>query len=900
VGSRKIVKYTADVIDDIRSDWDISDDGVDRGPVPTWPAPFLGTSDGSEAVPRRQFSRTGARSGVHYGPHVPGVLPARSFYDDGGLNVEGRKRRIAQDAFAGQRRTEAEFSRTAVGGDAYAFLRRTDPGSDLSYAPRRGPHYATSTSSVMAGAGAFFAASDAAGIGQTELRAGEALRPGQQILSKNRQYRLILQKDGNLVLYNAGGASLWDSATVGRGAVAVLQKDGNFVVYDAANRPAWNAGTQGHPGAKVAIQDDGNLVVYHGTRAVWNSGTWGGVKAGGHESKSFLSSLGSAVTSVGEGAFSVAKAVGGQALSVGKNIANLTLAPEKLALDVVRGKNVLSAVSDNVKSQLQSATELAPYAQAVLSVVPVAGQGVNAALAAGLALAHGQPITDAIVAGVKSMVPGGPLAQQALQSAYNVAKGQNVTDAVLEAARSQIPEGPAKMAFDTGVALAHGQNVQQIMKDKGMSFLQDQLSPLASRAMSAVGPAIGTLQRSAMTVVPANVQQAARSILNRPELRSLPAGDVAQRLGLPVRDVQHAMASIVQMASRTGLGQRVRQFAPAQAIAERMGNQTFDQALSRFGSQMAPIAFSHNRSAPRVLPRFPRLMPGAMGLQEAGAFSTIKLESSGSDVQVWQRFLGVTADGRFGPQTDAATRSFQRSKGLTADGVVGPKTWAASGLMAGSAPVATAAPGTVTLPEIVVSAAPPPPLTTTQIQAAQSMPTIRLGSTGKAVETWQGILRRDSGISGYTAGIDGNFGPMTQRATVAWQKASGLTADGVVGPKTWTKAIGSLTTAPLPAERAPGVPLPTPVPPNLPPGLPPVPTQPEAAPPPILTMPPVAIPGPGPLPAPPPIFSTPMAMPSPVGVTTPPPVSPGQGEKAGGAVAALAIGALAAKMFGVF
>lgn len=49
---------------------------------------------------------------------------------------------------------------------------------------------------------------------------------------------------------------------------------------------------------------------------------------------------------------------------------------------------------------------------------------------------------------------------------------------------------------------------------------------------------------------------------------------------------------------------------------------------------------------------------------------------TGQDVAYWQRAIGVTADGVFGPMTEAATKAWQASRGLAADGVVGPLTWA--------------------------------------------------------------------------------------------------------------------------------------------------------------------------------------------------------------------------------
>lgn len=58
---------------------------------------------------------------------------------------------------------------------------------------------------------------------------------------------------------------------------------------------------------------------------------------------------------------------------------------------------------------------------------------------------------------------------------------------------------------------------------------------------------------------------------------------------------------------------------------------------------------------------------------------TIRRGDVGQNVAQWQRALGITPDGVFGPETEAATREWQRARGLAADGVVGPKTWSVAG-----------------------------------------------------------------------------------------------------------------------------------------------------------------------------------------------------------------------------
>jgi GH25 family lysozyme M1 (1,4-beta-N-acetylmuramidase) len=107
------------------------------------------------------------------------------------------------------------------------------------------------------------------------LSPGQGLAPGEPVLSCDGQHELIMQGDGNLVLYHAGVAT-WDTRTNGTSSrYAVMQGDGNLVVYEAGGTATFSTGTSGHDGAQLAIQNDGNLVIYQGSTAIWNSGTEG-------------------------------------------------------------------------------------------------------------------------------------------------------------------------------------------------------------------------------------------------------------------------------------------------------------------------------------------------------------------------------------------------------------------------------------------------------------------------------------------------------------------------------------------------------------------------------------------------------------------------------------------------
>ncbi len=151
---------------------------------------------------------------------------------------------------------------------------------------------------------------------------------------------------------------------------------------------------------------------------------------------------------------------------------------------------------------------------------------------------------------------------------------------------------------------------------------------------------------------------------------------------------------------------------------------------------------------------------------------TIDSESSGRQVEMLQRALGIGVDGVYGPQTEEAVRSFQASRGLTADGIVGPATLSAlrshSSVRASTAGVRSDAVNISTSEEG--------------------------GSSGNAVSRLQSALHLSS---------DGTFGPVTESAVKRLQARHGLTVDGVVGPATWSVlGVSSEETLTPPASAA--------------------------------------------------------------------------------------------------
>lgn len=128
---------------------------------------------------------------------------------------------------------------------------------------------------------------------------------------------------------------------------------------------------------------------------------------------------------------------------------------------------------------------------------------------------------------------------------------------------------------------------------------------------------------------------------------------------------------------------------------------------------------------------------------------TVRSPFSGERVRSVQYLLNARGqalgvDGQYGSGTAGGVKTFQAGVGLTGDGVVGSATWE----------------------RLIV--------------------TVRRGDTGSAVSALQSQLASQ----GYTVGVDGNFGPGTESAVLSFQRARGLTADGVVGANTWHALVG--------------------------------------------------------------------------------------------------------------
>ncbi|GAA1270723.1 hypothetical protein GCM10009665_68790 [Kitasatospora nipponensis] len=117
------------------------------------------------------------------------------------------------------------------------------------------------------------------------LAPGARLNAGQSLAG--RDLVLTMQPNGNLTVTHrtAPNGVIWSSGTAGNnGAYAIMQTDGNLVVYKAGGGSSsggalWASSTYFNNGAYLRVQDDGNIVVYKKNggpavgNALWSTGT---------------------------------------------------------------------------------------------------------------------------------------------------------------------------------------------------------------------------------------------------------------------------------------------------------------------------------------------------------------------------------------------------------------------------------------------------------------------------------------------------------------------------------------------------------------------------------------------------------------------------------------------------
>ncbi|MFD7640210.1 glycoside hydrolase domain-containing protein [Kitasatospora sp. NPDC059795] len=163
----------------------------------------------------------------------------------------------------------ALWASSTSGGGAYATVQ--DDGNVVVY--RRGGGPGTGGALWATGTSAF----------PSKIGSGQRLYSNQW--TQSATVRLVMQDDGNLVLYRrSDGAAIWSTNTWGNaGAYLSVQPDGNMVIYKAGSTTAalWSTATWGNTGAYALLQDDANFVIYTQNGgpstggSLWASGTSG-------------------------------------------------------------------------------------------------------------------------------------------------------------------------------------------------------------------------------------------------------------------------------------------------------------------------------------------------------------------------------------------------------------------------------------------------------------------------------------------------------------------------------------------------------------------------------------------------------------------------------------------------
>ena len=173
---------------------------------------------------------------------------------------------------------------------------------------------------------------------------------------------------------------------------------------------------------------------------------------------------------------------------------------------------------------------------------------------------------------------------------------------------------------------------------------------------------------------------------------------------------------------------------------------------------------------------------------------TLRSGSRGNAVREMQQalislgYLGGTADGIFGTNTENAVKKFQKASRLTADGLAGTKTlellYKKAGVKTSSSDsksTSSSSSSSEKTSSSSISSSSKQSSTSSSSLFGGNYETMRTGSTGSRVKTLQQTLISLGFLSGKADGI---YGKLTFSAVKNYQKANGLTADGLAGKKT--------------------------------------------------------------------------------------------------------------------
>ncbi len=240
----------------------------------------------------------------------------------------------------------------------------------------------------------------------------------------------------------------------------------------------------------------------------------------------------------------------------------------------------------------------------VAAFVPGIGTGVAAALGAAAALARGENVSDAMVAGARAAIPGSAAMEVGYAAGSSLARGERIDQAVVAGGRAlaEAEGGPqAAAAYDAMIAIAQGRSLQDAgfaalryyargndLAEKGLDFAdrastavlegRDVKDALAAQLAAEVKAAAPGVARDQLEGVIAQV-------VRDPKLRDMGSDALAWALHVsePVARAAQALVdangqidsvTLEVVAPRTGVAVAAEKYGEA-FVASRAANATY-------------------------------------------------------------------------------------------------------------------------------------------------------------------------------------------------------------------------------------------------------------------------------------------------------------------------------------